>query len=375
MSSCKRPKTFVALALAAAVFVASQPQAADSVPGVAVTPPWSAQPTRLVDAQEMTFQNGTVRLSGTLYTPRVEGRVPAVIAFHAASAPTRDFPLYRHLVEMLPPLGIAVFVFDRRGSGKSGGKLEDSDYTMLADDGIAAQRMLAEDSRIDARRMGFWGLSQGGWLSLLAASRSPQSAFAIAISAPMTTPDVQMNFAVANILRIKGFPQPDIDQAIATRTAVDDFMRGKRDRASTQRILDAAALRPWFEHTYMGKTFKDADQSRWAKEIRHDPLATLDAVTAPALVIYGSTDPWVPAQTSIARLHATAVRHPNVEIAVIAGADHAMATSVSAADQIDPVLSAKEAPQAAEYFGLLGAWLAKRGLVGFPDLFRSVASD
>jgi uncharacterized protein len=327
---------------------------------------WSARPTTSVDVQERSFQSGDVTLNGTLYLPKVDGRVPAVIAFHAASGPTRDFPLYRHLTEMLPPLGIAVFVFDRRGSGKSGGKLEDSDYNMLADDGIAAQRMLATDSRIDARKVGFWGLSQGGWLSLLAVSRSPQAAFAISISAPMTTPDVQMIFASANILRIKGFPQADIDRAIATRTAVDDFMRGKRDRASTQAVVDEAATQPWFQHIYMGKTFKDPDQSRWAKEMRHDPLSTLDAVKQPALVIYGAGDPWVPAQTSVERLKASAARHPNVDVAVITGADHAMATTVSAADQIDPVLSAREAPDSAEYFGLLGAWLTNQGIARAP---------
>jgi uncharacterized protein len=112
----------------------------------------------------------------------------------------------------------------------------------------------------------------------------------------------------------------------------------------------------------MGKTFKDPDQSRWAKEMRHDPLATLDAVEQPALVIYGSDDPWVPVKVSAERLHANASKHPNIDVTVIAGADHAMATSVSAVDQIDPVLSAREAPQSAEYFGLLGAWLAKQGL-------------
>jgi pimeloyl-ACP methyl ester carboxylesterase len=333
---------------------------------VAVLPLWSAQPTTSVEAQERTFHSGTVQLSGTLYTPKVEGRVPAIVVFHAASGPTRDFPLYRHVVEMLPPLGIAVFVFDRRGSGKSRGTLDDSDYTMLADDGIAAQHMLALDSRIDARRIGFWGLSQGGWLSLLAAARSPRAAFAIAISAPMTTPDVQMIFAAQNILRIKGFPQADIDQAVAARTAVDDFMRGTRDRASTQAILDVAATKPWFPHIYMSKALADPDRSRWAKEMRHDPLATLDAVKLPALVIYGSADPWVPVTTSIERLRASAVRHPNVEVAVIAGADHAMATSVSAADQIDPVLSSREAPQSPQYFGLLAAWLAKQGLARVP---------
>jgi uncharacterized protein len=364
ISRCHQIKAFCALAVA--LIAHTDVRAADDANTSRAQPRWKAQSGTLIDAQERTFKNGAVTLSGVLYAPRIEGRIPAVIVFHSASSPTRDTPLYRHLREMLPPLRIAVFVFDRRGSGKSGGKLEDSDYTVLADDGIAAQRMLMQDPRIDPRRIGFWGLSQGGWLSLLAASRSPEAAFAVSISAPLTTPDVQMNFAVANILRIKGYSQRDIDQAIATRTAVDDFERGKRDRASAQKILDAAVTKPWFEHTYMGKTFKDPDQSRWAKEIRHDPLAVLDAVKQPALVIYGSHDPWVPVQTSVERLRASSARHPNVDVAVIAGADHAMATSVSAADQIDPVLSAQEAPQSAEYFGLLGAWLAQQGIASLP---------
>jgi len=356
-------------ALLAVLAICTQSETlANEADTTAVSPPWSAHSTPAIDVQQRTFQNGATTLSGTLYVPKIEDRIPAVIVFHAASSPTRDNPLYAHLTEMLPRLGIAVFVFDRRGSGKSGGKLESSDYTMLADDGISAQRMLAQDPRIDPRRIGFWGLSQGGWLALLAASRSPQAAFAISISAPMTTPDVQMNFAVANILRIKGFSQADIDQAIVARTAVDDFHRGRRDRASAQNILDVAATKPWFVHTYLEKSFKDPDQSRWAMEMRHDPMATLDAVKQPTLVVYGSEDPWVPAQTSLERLRASSARHPNVEVAVIAGADHAMATSVSPADQIDPVLSAKEAPQSATYFGLLGAWLAKQGLARIPQV-------
>lgn len=329
-------------------------------------PPWSAAPTTSVEVQERTFASVGAQLSGSLYVPKVGRPVPLLIVFHAASSPMRDAPLYRHLTDALPPLGIAVFVFDRRGSGKSGGNLEDSDYNLLADDGIAAQKMFAKDAHIDARRIGFWGLSQGGWLSLLAASRNPEAAFAISISAPMTTPDVQMIFASQNILRIRGFSQADIDQASAARVARDDFMRGKRDRASTQAVLDAAASKPWFQYIYLGKTFQDPRQSRWAKEIAHDPLATLDKVRQPALVIYGAADPWVPVRTSVERIQASARKHPNVEVAVIAGADHAMATTVTPADQIDPVLSSREAPEAAEYFGLLGAWLAKQGIATVP---------
>jgi dipeptidyl aminopeptidase/acylaminoacyl peptidase len=139
--------------------------------------PWRAPASADPIVEERTFSNGDVRFGGTLHLPRANMPVPAIVVLHSASSPTRDLPLYRHLVQMLPPLGIAVFVYDRRGSGLSGGDLGSSDYALLADDAIAAQRMLAADPRIDRRRLGFWGLSQGGWLAMLAASRSASTAF------------------------------------------------------------------------------------------------------------------------------------------------------------------------------------------------------
>ena len=45
-----------------------------------------------------------------------------------------------------------------------------------------------------------------------------------------------------------------------------------------RRFSTRTSAKPWFEHIPMGETFKDPDQSRWAKEMRHDPLAVLDTV-------------------------------------------------------------------------------------------------
>src|SRR5688500_7971297 len=124
--------------------------------------PWSAPASVSVVEEDKAFENGPVKLSGTLYL--ASGRKPqsAIVVTHAAGFPLRDLPLYQHLKEMLPALGIAVFIYDRRGSGKSGGDLQSSDYALLADDAIAAIRMLKTDARIDPRRVGIWGLSQGG---------------------------------------------------------------------------------------------------------------------------------------------------------------------------------------------------------------------
>ena len=252
---------------------------------------------------------------------------------------------------------------DRRGSGKSGGEPANGDYEALADDGIAALHVLARDRRIDPQRIGFWGVSQGGWISLLAASRCPETAFAIAISAPMTTPDVQMIFAVSNILRISGYSRADIELAVAARKAVDDFERGRLDRATAQKRLDAAAAKPWFALIYMSHSFQDPDKSGWAREIRHDPMTILPRVKAPTLIMYGAADPWVPARLSVERLSASAARFPNITTVVIAGADHDMSLSTSLKAQVDPARLSDQEPDAPEYFARLAAWLSGEGLV------------
>jgi dipeptidyl aminopeptidase/acylaminoacyl peptidase len=204
--------------------------------------PWSAAPSTTVVRESRTFRSADATLSGTLHLPRGGQTLGAIVVAHSASKPLRDALLYSHLTDMLPSLGIAVLTYDRRGSGQSSGSLRDSDYAALADDALAAVQMLMADSRIDPRRIGIWGLSQGGWLSLLAAARSPDVRFVVSISAPVVTPDVQMMFRSENSLRINGYDDADIAQMRATRQAVDDYMRGTGDRAEAQRLVDAAKI-------------------------------------------------------------------------------------------------------------------------------------
>ena len=324
--------------------------------------PWNAAPSTTILQESRTFRSGDATLSGTLYLPAGARPRGAIVVFHGASSPLRSSPLYTHLKEMLPPLGVAVFVYDRRGAGLSGGDLKTSGYPMLADDGIAAVGMLAKDPRIDPKRIGVWGLSQGGWLSLLAASRDPQIAFAVSISAPVVTPDVQMMFSSTNSLRVNGYGQGDIDEMIATRKAVDDYMRGTGDRATAQSRLDAAKIKPWFKYLYMDDKVGDRATSRWRKEIEHDPLATLKSVRAPTLVIFGATDPVVPVAASVERIHAFSRTHPKLNLVVVASADHGMQTAVSAKTLLDPANKDAERPDAPEYFGLLASWLTRIGV-------------
>ena len=340
------------------IFGALQPAAAAQAPS---TLPWSAPATVVVTSEQRRFKNGDAELAGTLYTPRSQRPVAAVVVTHSASSPLRTASLYDHLETMLPALGMAVFIYDRRGSGQSGTQDAGGDFALLADDAIAAAKSLKTDPRIDPRRIGIWGLSQGGWIAPLAASRSSDIAFAIAVSAPVVTADVQMIFSSTNHLLANGYSQADIEQMMATRKAVDDYTRGTASREAAQARVDAAKGKPWFKYLYMGETVRDRAVSGWRKEIENDPLSNLEAVKVPTLVLYGADDAVVPVARSVERLEAIATRLPDMRVHVVAGADHAMQVSADLKASLDPRKDGTERPDSPEYFAVLAGWLASQG--------------
>lgn len=320
-----------------------------------VLPPWSVQTDNPVEQRSIVFENRGARLPGTLFLPRGTAPRAAVIALHGAQAPLRTMPLYRHLTEVMPRLGIAVLLYDRRGSGAStSGGAAPGDFDLLADDAVAAFARLRRERDIDPARIGFWGLSQGGWLTILAAKKEQRAAFAIAVSGPMAAADVQMNFAVSNILRIQGKPQAIIDRAVGARTMVDDFVRGRRSRSDAERAEAGIRGEPWYADTWIKGNI---DDPVWRQQMRNDPLRALGNSRVPTLIVFGQADPWVPVAASLTALRARTADFPQTTVRVIDGADHAMMLNVPPAQQVDAQFAANVAPNAPAYFALMGAWL------------------
>lgn len=341
------------------IFGALQPPAAaQSAPAA----PWSASPTVQVVTEQRKFTRDGAELSGTLYLPANRKPVAAIVVVHSASSPLGDASLYDHLKAMLPALGIAVFTYDRRGSGGSGTTNAGGNFTVLADDAIAAVQSLKADPRIDPTHIGIWGLSQGGWIAPLAASRSADVAFVISVAAPVVTADVQMIFSSTNHLRANGYPQSEIDQMVATRKAVDDYMRETASREAAQKMVDGAKTKPWFKYLYMGETVRDRAVSGWRKEIANDPLTNLTAVTVPTLILYGANDAVVPVVRSVERLKTVAPHMPKMTVHVVANADHAMQMSVDQNISLDPKYDGTERADSPEYIAVLARWLTDQAL-------------
>jgi uncharacterized protein len=261
-------------------------------------------------------------------------------------------------------LGFAVLIYDRRGDGQSTGSRESIDYETLADDGIAGQHALAQLApRIDARSIGFWGLSQGGWLAVLAAGRSKDAAFAISISAPLTSPEDQMRFAMTNLMTIRRYSQADIQQMLDTRKAWTGYLRGANSRSDALIALQNAESKSWFNQVYLPRASaltNDPEHYSYSHEMDNDPAAALAKVNIPLLVLYGDSDPWIPVAKSVEKLQAIGYQKRNIESAVVENADHEMMTPVHETMQIDENSIRNDAPQSPTYFLLMGAWLAKQ---------------
>lgn len=128
------------------------------------------------------FHNQDVKLAGSLLLPRSEEPLPAVVFVHGAGPQTRES--YRELGEYFASQGIAALIYDKRGTGQSGGDYESHEpYENLINDALSAVALLKQRREIAPSQIGMWGLSQGAYISAAAASRSEDIRFIVAVGA------------------------------------------------------------------------------------------------------------------------------------------------------------------------------------------------
>ncbi|HET6705797.1 alpha/beta hydrolase family protein [Amycolatopsis sp.] len=157
-----------------------------------------APPVSAADG-EVTFTNGGVTLHGTVVAPPGGTKLPGLVMVHGSGAHSRDD--YREQAEAFARQGIATLIYDKRTEGYS--QFERS-YSTLADDALAAVEVLRKRPDVDPARVGIWGLSEGGWVAPLAASRSSDVAFVVTLGANGVEPARQQAWAVENQLRRLG---------------------------------------------------------------------------------------------------------------------------------------------------------------------------
>jgi pimeloyl-ACP methyl ester carboxylesterase len=283
-----------------------------------------------------------VALDAALTLPDGPGPHPALIALHPAADRSLDQYLFRHLATVLPPRGIAVLRYDRRG--------DDVPLEAQAADTASAIATLRSRDDIDAARIGLWGFSQGAWVAPLVASESQEVAFLVLVASTGVSPSEQMLYGCAKHAREAGFSVHEVDRLVALRRTADEWRRGHLTRERAQVAVDAVAHEPWFEHAYVQRELGDGI---WPN-MDFDPEAVFAQVRIPVLLFYGEDDEWQPIDASIATWQRAARRSGNADVTVVrlAGTRHA------------PTLGGREDATAIapEYERTLIAWLDERAL-------------
>ena len=310
------------------------------------------------------FASNGITLAGTLVLPEGSQTHPAVVLFHGSGPQTRDLFTARWFASQ----GIAALAYDKRGVGESGGDFRKVPFMELCDDGLGAIQYLKSRKEIDAKRIGVWGLSQGGWLGPLAASRSADVAFVIAVSGPGVSPGEQMIVYYANELREQGVDEGDVREASTVRRDVWSYMASGLGYEKTKAELDKARTKRWYgkakvqQDDSFGPLQTPAELRKpvgrsaiWFKqEAVYDPVPALRALRVPALFLFGDHDRLIPVEESVAVIRRVLAegKQRDFRIRVFPNVDHEMRLVTSEAmGAVDP-----------EYLKTMRDWLSTRVL-------------
>ncbi len=244
--------------------------------------------------EEVSFKNGEVTLSGTLELPATKGPHPAVVIVHGSGPDIRQH--YQLFADFFATHGVATLTYDKRGCGTSTGDWSVTGFDDLAGDALAGLELLRRRPDINARQVGLWGVSQGGWLVGLAAARSTNVAFIISVSGPGITPEAQGAFAVEHRMKAAGFSENDLREALALYQLNSRCAQTGTGWDAFEAVLKTAQKKPWYDYDL--NAYAPSTQKQWQLIWNYDPVPVLNKVHCPVLAIFGELDPLVPAQKS-----------------------------------------------------------------------------
>jgi uncharacterized protein len=311
-----------------------------------------------------TFSSIGNTLYGELFAP-AKPQALVVLVFGSGQDSAVTFNYVQHL---LPMYDIAVFVYDKRGTGRSNGRFT-VDFSELADDALAAvahaRRLLA----LPGIPVGLMGESQGGWIAPLAAVRAPADFVVVSYGLAISPLD-EDRFEVFDELRAKGYDDSVVAKgreltSITGRIMLSRFTDGLDD---LRKFKAAHAGEKWLqdvEGDFTGPLLRSPDDQ--FTELRaalgfdaildYDAQAALRRVRSPMLWVVAGKDTEAPSAPTLEFLRTLQSAPTQLDIAIFPNADHGILEEGEERGQ-------PYARQSAGYFDLLAQWIRTRKLAG-----------
>lgn len=247
--------------------------------------------------QDVKFESQGITLAGSVLQPK--NSFAAVVIVHGSDPVKREMEFAKRLAKE----GIAVFTYDKRGVGESGGvyvgpsvgtnNIDPANLNLLAYDANAALKTFRNYLKDKKIPIGLVGFSQAGWIIPIAAIKNPQIDFMVLFSCPTITTLEQLRFQF--------------------------YTNGNNNFWENHTEADA------IEHTR-----NDPDRYQF---VATDPKTSLNTLSIPGLWLFGEKDIQIPVKLCIEQLNTLKIQGKPFEYTLFSKLGH----NTSSSDVTAPV--------------------------------------
>jgi uncharacterized protein len=288
------------------------------------------------DVRDAAFESNGVKLVGRLTMPKGSGKIPVVVLVHGSE---HDSALGSYALQrMFPAQGVGAFVYDKRGTGVSGGTYT-QDFEVLADDAVAAMKEAKRLAGARLGRIGYQGGSQGGWVVPLAVNRAPVDFAIVSFGLAVTVLEEDQE-SVALDMYFHHHSTADTAKALELAHAGERVIEtgGKEGYEAFDALRQKYKSESWYKNVHGDFVFviMPLDRKQIIDAVTHEfsfidttpfhyePMPTLRASTTPQLWVLGSDDLEAPSAETARRIRSLIAQGKSYTLAVYPGAEHGM---------------------------------------------------
>lgn len=306
-----------------------------------------AAPTLPFEIQDYHFASGSTELAGRLFVPRNRKQFPLVILVQGSDYDDANHSAYwRLLADTLARSGIGAFSFNKRGVAGSTGKQTD-DPDVQSDDVAAACRFASRLHGIDQSNVGYYGISQAGWIVPRALQKC-RGSFTILTSPAGVSAMEQIDYYLQGQYHAVGMTPAESTSAQRLHDALADYYRTGSNYAQIQALVDRNVRTPWFGkfekiafRTDVPASHRLPTPAELESAVRRDPSqyeiyrdehnweegrSLYRHISVPVLFVYGGQDELVPVNRSMQIFQDAmkAAANPDVTFHIFETADHSI---------------------------------------------------
>lgn len=271
-----------------------------------------------------TSEDGT-ELHGRLLLPQCAGPHPAVVAVHGSGPVDRHGGFYH---TFFLQHGVAVLAYDKRGFTTDADSWREPDLATLSADAAAALRFAATVPEIDASRLGFFGVSQAGWVVPRAAVGTPETGFMILRAGAVLNDLETVLHERRQELRADGLHGLELDQAMDLRREIYELAVAGEPLSATDALVAPYLEEPWYRTAFGEGPISGRWSAHWWTWAQRNFTVTatpyLEQFDGPVLWFLAELDENVPLIPTRAALERAFQKAPGSshEIVVLDGARH-----------------------------------------------------